>query len=64
MLYRQTKPGTPLEPVSYVNASVTELFCEFRFFHASRLRLLISLDTDTNNLYHDLLHRYGFGMSS
>lgn len=28
--YRQTKPGTPLEPVSYVNASVTELFCESR----------------------------------
>ncbi|GAA5991984.1 hypothetical protein JCM10908_000683 [Rhodotorula pacifica] len=36
-----TKPGTPLDPVSYINASVTELFY-------------------TNNLYHDLLHRYGF----
>ncbi|BGP56030.1 hypothetical protein JCM8202_005174 [Rhodotorula sphaerocarpa] len=40
-----TKPGTPLDPVTYVNASVTELFY-------------------TNNLYHDLLYRYGFDEES
>lgn len=62
-----TKPGTPLDPATYINASVTELFCTLSLAlskFSSAFSLLTPCTADTNNGYHDLLYRYGFDEES